>query len=166
MSGYLLGYLGAWPLFVLSHHLIIWWCAELVYPGRTVLGDDVVIADENVATRYKESLDHLQVPISKDKSLISNSGSVEFINNFSVRDLTVDLSPVSIKALLNTFLPYGLMVVAHHYLLRDFRLLCRLGGAGYCVLASLDDRRPRQYSHLGVMGLKLLSSSYPLDFWL
>lgn len=53
---------GAWPLFALSHHLIIWWCAELVYPGRVftnyaVLGDDVVIADENVATRYKESFD-------------------------------------------------------------------------------------------------------------
>jgi hypothetical protein len=33
-----------------------------VYPGRVftnyaVLGDDVVIADENVATRYKESFD-------------------------------------------------------------------------------------------------------------
>lgn len=76
LSGYPLGYLGAWPLFALSHHLIIWWCAELVYPGRVftnyaVLGDDVVIADENVATRYKESLDLLQVVISKEKSLIS-----------------------------------------------------------------------------------------------
>ncbi|KAK1405959.1 hypothetical protein QVD17_42345 [Tagetes erecta] len=120
LSGYPLGYLGAWPLFALSHHLIIWWCAELVYPGRVftnyaVLGDDVVIADENVATRYKESLDLLQVVISKEKSLISRSGSAEFAKNFRVRDLTVDLSPVSIKALLNTFHPYGLMAVAHRY---------------------------------------------------
>ncbi|KAI3664517.1 hypothetical protein L1987_88643 [Smallanthus sonchifolius] len=102
LSGYPLGYLGAWPLFALSHHLILWWCAELVYPGRVftnyaVLGDDVVIADENVATRYKESLDLLQVVISKEKSLISRSGSAEFAKNFRVRDLTVDLSPVSIK---------------------------------------------------------------------
>nr|YP_010194817.1 hypothetical protein LK293_mgp078 [Arctium tomentosum]YP_010194947.1 hypothetical protein LK294_mgp079 [Arctium lappa]QZZ81556.1 hypothetical protein [Arctium tomentosum]QZZ81686.1 hypothetical protein [Arctium lappa] len=171
LSGYPLGYLGAWPLFALSHHLIIWWCAELVYPGRVftnyaVLGDDVVIADENVATRYKESLDLLQVVISKEKSLISRSGSAEFTNNFRVRDLTVDLSPYSIKALLNTFHPYGLMAVAHRYSVRDFRLLCRLGGAGYRVLARLDHRRPRRYSRLGVMGLKLLSPSYPLDFWL
>jgi len=73
-----------------------------VYPGRVftnyaVPGDDVVIADENVATRYKESLDLLQVVISKEKSLISRSGSAEFANNFRVRDLTVDLPPVSIK---------------------------------------------------------------------
>nr|GEX49585.1 hypothetical protein [Tanacetum cinerariifolium] len=107
-----------------------------VFTNYVVLGDDVVITDENVATRYKESLDLLQVVISKEKSLISRSGSAEFAKNFRVRDLTVDLSLVSIKA---------------------------LGGAGYLVLASLDHRR---YSHLVVMGLTLLSPSYPLDFWL
>ncbi|KAI3664722.1 hypothetical protein L1987_89499 [Smallanthus sonchifolius] len=58
------------------------------------------------------------------------------------------------------------MAVAHRYSVRDFRLLCRLGGAGYRVLARLDHRRPRRYSRLVVMGLKLLSPSYPLDFWL
>ncbi|GJR84897.1 zinc finger CCCH domain-containing protein 56 [Tanacetum coccineum] len=57
----------------------------------------------------------LHVVISKEKSLISRSGSAEFAKNFRVRDLTVDLSPVSIKALLNTFHPYGLMAVAHRY---------------------------------------------------
>ncbi|KAI3673397.1 hypothetical protein L6452_39515 [Arctium lappa] len=77
-----------------------------------------------------------------------------------------DLSPYSIKTLLNTFHPYGLMDVAHRYSVRDFRLFCRLGGAEYRVLARLDHRRPRRYSRLGVMELKLLSPSYPLDFWL
>ncbi|CAI9281401.1 unnamed protein product [Lactuca saligna] len=124
--------------FLLSY-LVVNLMPQLVYPGRVftnyaVPGDDVVIADENVATRYKESLDLLQVVISKEKSLISRSGSAEFANNFRVRDLTVDLP--------------------------------RLGGAGYRVLARLDHRRPRRYSHLVVMGLKLLSPSYPLDFWL
>ncbi|KAI3702105.1 hypothetical protein L6452_27789 [Arctium lappa] len=114
------------------------------FTNYVVLGDDVVIADENVVTRYKESLDLLQVVISKEKSLISRSGSAEFTNNFRVRDLIVDISPYSIKALLNTFHPYGLMAVAHRYSVRDFRLLCRLGGAGYRVLARLDHRRPRR----------------------
>nr|GFC20223.1 RNA-dependent RNA polymerase, mitoviral [Tanacetum cinerariifolium] len=50
------------------------------------------------------------------------------------------------------------MAVAHSYSVRD--LLCRLGGAGYRVLARLDHRR---YSRLVVMGLKLLSPSYPLE---
>ncbi|KAI3664542.1 hypothetical protein L1987_89705 [Smallanthus sonchifolius] len=44
--------------------------------------------------------------------------------------------------------------------------ISELGGAGYRVLARLDHRRPRRYSRLVVMGLKLLSPSYPLDFWL
>ncbi|KAK1411716.1 hypothetical protein QVD17_38276 [Tagetes erecta] len=38
------------------------------------------------------------------------------------------------------------MAVAHRYLVR---LLCRLGGTGYRVLARLDHRRPRRYSCLG-----------------
>ncbi|KAI3681323.1 hypothetical protein L6452_36114 [Arctium lappa] len=100
-----------------------------------------------------------------DVPWVTTPGStVRFLSG--VRDLTVDLSPYSIKALLNTFHPYGLMAVAHRYSVRDFRLLCRLGGAGYRVLARLGHRRPRRYSRLGVMGLKLLSPSYPLDFWL
>lgn len=143
------------------NYLVVCRTCVPVFTNYAVLGDDVVIADENVATRYKESLDLLQVVISKEKSLISRSGSAEFAKNFRVRDLTVDLSPVSIKALLNTFHPYGLMAVAHRYSVRD--LLCRLGGAGYRVLARLDHRR---YSRLVVMGLKLLSPSYPLYFWL
>nr|GEV20549.1 retrovirus-related Pol polyprotein [Tanacetum cinerariifolium] len=44
-----------------------------------------------------------------------------------------------------------------------FSIEKELGGAGYRVLARLDHRR---YSRLVVMGLKLLSPSYPLDFWL
>nr|GEZ63564.1 RNA-dependent RNA polymerase, mitoviral [Tanacetum cinerariifolium] len=55
-----------------------------VFTNYAVLEDDVVIADENVAIRYKESLDLLQVVISKEKSLISKSGSAEFAKNFRV----------------------------------------------------------------------------------
>jgi hypothetical protein len=41
--------------------MLVWYCAELAYPGRTfrqyaVLGDDVVIADPLVAKRYEEAL--------------------------------------------------------------------------------------------------------------
>lgn len=28
------GSYSSWPLFSLSHHLLVWWCAEKVYPGR------------------------------------------------------------------------------------------------------------------------------------
>ncbi|KAL4553873.1 hypothetical protein LXL04_040147 [Taraxacum kok-saghyz] len=92
--------------------------------------------------------------------------SREVVERSLVADKEKKVEPMgpSILALLNTLNPYGLMAVAHRYSVRDFRLLCRLAGAGYRVLARLDHRRPRRYSRLVVMGLKLLSPSYQLDF--
>lgn len=61
-----LGYYSSWPLFALTHHAMIWWCAEQVYPQRVfyryaVLGDDVVIADEQVAKVYEHALSQMGV---------------------------------------------------------------------------------------------------------
>lgn len=44
VTGQPLGMHSSWPLFALSHHILMWWCAELVYPGRffdryALLGD-------------------------------------------------------------------------------------------------------------------------------
>nr|GEY82470.1 hypothetical protein [Tanacetum cinerariifolium] len=117
------------------NYLVVCRTCVPVFTNYAVLGDDVVIADENVATRYKESLDLLQVVISKEKSLISRSGSAEFAKNFRVRDLTVDLSPVSIKA---------------------------LGGAGYRVLARLDHRRvSRHRDRLDYSGKRRQQEGFP-----
>lgn len=75
VAGQPLGYYASWPLFALSHHILVWWCAEQVHPGLTfdryaVLGDDVVIADEAVAWVYEQELKNLGVSISYSKSLI------------------------------------------------------------------------------------------------
>lgn len=72
VTGQPLGMHSSWPLFALSHHILMWWCAELVYPGRffdryALLGDD--IADKHVAKVYVSLLDEFQV---KDKSVISD----------------------------------------------------------------------------------------------
>lgn len=61
-----LGYLSSWPLFALSHHLLVWLAAELVYPGArfqrsALLGDDIVIGDEHVASTYRELMHRLGV---------------------------------------------------------------------------------------------------------
>lgn len=82
-TGQPLGLYSSWPVFALSHHILIWLAAEQVYPqvpifsNYAVLGDDVVIADENVAIRYKELLGDLGVSISFAKSLVSHSGAAE-----------------------------------------------------------------------------------------
>lgn len=101
MAGQPLGY--HWPTFALSHHILVWWCAEQVHPGvrftsYAVLGDDVVIADQEVAKVYESALGGLGVTISYQKSWISHSGSAEFSKCFRVRELRKDLSPISIRS--------------------------------------------------------------------
>lgn len=82
------------------------YCAEQVHPGQkfykyAILGDDVVICGIEVAKIFKQTLAELGVDISMSKSLISHSGSAEFAKRFWCKGLTVDLSPVSIRNLLN-----------------------------------------------------------------
>ncbi|KAK4547808.1 hypothetical protein RGQ29_032505 [Quercus rubra] len=66
IAGQPLGYYASWPLFALSHHILVWYCAEQVHPGMrfdkyAVLGDDVVIADPEVGRVYEETLKRLGV---------------------------------------------------------------------------------------------------------
>lgn len=64
MAGQPLGYYSSWPLFSLSHHILVWYAAEQVDPGEyfnkyEVLGDDIVIADARIAEVYAQSLEKL-----------------------------------------------------------------------------------------------------------
>lgn len=66
---------------------MVWLAAKLsAYPGKfneyAVLGDDVVIANPQVAEKYEWLLGQLGVAISKDKSLVSKNGSLEFAKRF------------------------------------------------------------------------------------
>lgn len=136
VAGQPLGYRSSWALFALTHHLVVWYSAEQVYPGKrfdryAILGDDIVIADRQVAEVYKSVLQYLQVKISGSKSLISKTGGVEFAKRFLVKGLSVDLSPVTIKSLLGAHLPMCRFALAHRYPIGRFSTFRRLGGAGY-----------------------------------
>lgn len=100
VAGQPLGSLSYWPIIALSHHMIVWDAAEQVHPGLqftdyAILGDDVVICDDEVAKAYMRNIDDIQVKISFHKSLISNIGAAEFAKKLRVRGVRVDLSPVS-----------------------------------------------------------------------
>lgn len=106
IAGQPLGYYSSWPLFALSHHLLVWWCADQVHPGMkfdsyAVLGDDVVIADSSVAKVYERALEQFGVMISYQKSLISNTGCAEFAKQFRVHALRKEIRTKGI--LLMTF---------------------------------------------------------------
>lgn len=69
VTGQPLGYSSSWPLFALSHHMLVWFAAEQCYPGKkfcdyAILGDEIVIADDSVAREYTALLNELGVEIS------------------------------------------------------------------------------------------------------
>lgn len=102
LTGQPLGYLSSWPLFALSHHFIVWYCAEKVYRGTrfskyALIGDDIVIGDMKVAEVYKDVMSQLGVNLSLSKSVISDCGGLEFAKKFRILDR--ELSPISIKML-------------------------------------------------------------------
>lgn len=163
-----LGFYSSWPLFTLSHHVIVWLAAERVYPRGKVfkayalLGDDIVIADSRVAEEYRKILQSLEVKISIPKSLISNSGAFEFAKRFFVREGSVDISPISARMLLMCRSSIGLSLIRNKYQL-PFKTLLRLGGAGYRVLARADTHRSSRWERLWVI-LSKPDRKSPLPF--
>lgn len=92
--------------------MLVWYCAEQCHPGvkfqsYAILGDDIVIADDDVAREYSSLLSKLGVDISISKSLISRSGACEYAKRFLLNRCRDDVSPVSIKKLLTTLNPIG-----------------------------------------------------------
>lgn len=89
----------------LFHHLVIQYAHYLAkaipnimvpFKSYRVLGDDVVLADKEVATAYRELMSKFGVPISLSKSLVSNNGFFQFVSE--VFDNQIPLSPLSLKA--------------------------------------------------------------------
>lgn len=88
-----------------------------------------MIADPDVAKEYLRIMEECEVPISKEKSLISSTGACEFAKRFMVDKVALDLSPVSCK-ILNLF--GGFVPAIHYHVLGvDFRTSIRLRGGGY-----------------------------------
>ncbi|XP_054789349.1 uncharacterized mitochondrial protein AtMg01110 [Prosopis cineraria] len=174
VAGQPLGYYGSWALFSLSHHYMVWLAAELVYPNRgrfsryALLGDDIVIADEQVAIKYLELLQKLQVQVSEAKSIVSRTGALEFAKQFWVDRIQKNLSPVSARAVLSSNSLIGISSLAGKYSM-SYTAVLRFAGCGYRVLGRcrsatlsrkalrlrrLWDRRPSG------------SDQLPLDLWL
>jgi hypothetical protein len=78
-----MGTYSSWAAFALTHHLVVQWAARRAawkaprFVEYTILGDDIVIADESVALQYQELMRLLGVEINMTKSVVS-SGAAEF----------------------------------------------------------------------------------------
>lgn len=75
-SGQPMGAYSSWSIFSLCHHLVVQYCAQMVskpapFEKYCILGDDIVIADREVANEYKKVINLLGVEIDPTKSLVS-----------------------------------------------------------------------------------------------
>lgn len=85
------------------HHLIVQYSAfeagyetiDKTYDNYRILGDDVVIGDEEVAKTYLYFMKEWNVPISENKSFVSKSGFFQFLSEVFKFDTC--LSPLSLK---------------------------------------------------------------------
>jgi hypothetical protein len=78
-----MGAYSSWAMLALTHHVIVQVAAYRVgwrawFPYYALLGDDIVIRDAMVAGAYSSLMSHLGVPINMSKSLVSETGSLEF----------------------------------------------------------------------------------------
>lgn len=173
-TGQPLGYLSSWPLFSLSHHFVIWMCAEAIYPGRrftayALLGDDVVIADSKVADLYHRFMTGvLGVSISKTKSLESTSGFCEFAKRFM--RFSTDLSPVSARMINSIRFTSSVAAVSQMGSV-PLRVSMRLRGASYrrysCTPRSLSPALNRHwYRHMVIYYSPRGIVRLPLPIWL
>lgn len=108
-----MGALSSWAMLAITHHMIMQYCSRMEYPIGSqlqgwetryeVLGDDIVIFDTRLASRYLKVLASLGVPVNESKSVVTLEKSphkvVEFAKRTSVDG--VDCSPLSWKMFLS-----------------------------------------------------------------
>lgn len=74
-TGQPMGSYSSWAAFTLTHHLVLHWCAKLCgydkFTDYIILGDDIVIKNDEVAKKYMKWMAHLGVELSPSKTHVS-----------------------------------------------------------------------------------------------
>jgi hypothetical protein len=78
-----MGAYSSWAMLAICHHVVVQLAAYRAgwrswFPYYALLGDDLVIADKAVADHYLSLMRHLGVPINLTKSIVSETGLLEF----------------------------------------------------------------------------------------
>jgi len=113
-AGQPMGAYSSWAAMALTHHVLVQYSAFLAgvitpnerFTEYVLLGDDLVIADREVAFQYKALCLLLDMPINDSKSLVSND-MFEFAKRIVYKG--VEISGFSIGGLLETQKKYSLL---------------------------------------------------------
>jgi hypothetical protein len=96
-TGQPMGLYSSWPLLAVVHHLIVLTAAHDIgirrFRDYRLLGDDIVIRHQGVATRYARILEDLGVKISPEKTLVS-SDTFEFAKRIFHKGIEVTAFPL------------------------------------------------------------------------
>jgi hypothetical protein len=102
-TGNPMGFYSSFSSFALSHHFFVWLASKRA--GRDfhslpymLLGDDIVIGNDNVAKEYRQLLVEWGIPFSPEKTHTSKIG-FEFAKQLRINDQNI--SPMSLSSLYN-----------------------------------------------------------------
>lgn len=105
-TGQPMGMYSSWAALALFHHVLVRYAYYLLYPdGRMpphmyiVLGDDIAIADKELAEKYLSVAQDFSIPISIAKSF-TDSNILNFASQF-ISNKGVNLTPLPVKELLS-----------------------------------------------------------------
>jgi len=107
-----MGLYTSWAAFALTHHALIQYLANLKgfksFKSYAVLGDDVVIWNDQVALIYRETMERIGVKINLTKSLVSEENHVRiefakriFYNGMEYSPLNLRLLDLASKSVYN-----------------------------------------------------------------
>jgi len=100
-----MGAYSSWALLALVHHALVQYAARLAghtawFRDYLVLGDDIVIASDEVGQKYLDICERYGITVGLPKSLISKKGMMNFASQTLIKD--VNISPISFKEELNS----------------------------------------------------------------
>jgi hypothetical protein len=145
-----MGALSSWAMLALTHHFLVFCAAKLsgnpvgkFFKNYAILGDDIVLADHEVAKSYLRLMRQLGVEINTSKSVLSPASSgLEFAKRFFKYPFPfskpIDLTPIPFAELASSLLSVSEAVqfAKKHNL--KFNTLLYVLGAGYRVIGKCN----------------------------
>lgn len=159
-----MGAYSSWSMLAMAHHCIVqfaaWRCGHRSWFNYyAVLGDDIVIADRNVAHQYLFIMKELGVKIVFHKSIISNNLSLEFAKRFYWKGKEV--TPIPLLAIATAFLGVSAIpeVIRVAEALGGFTLssfqISKVGGYGFKLSSKMGNtiltKLPRRIRSLCIL---------------
>lgn len=97
-TGQPMGLYSSWASLAIVHHLFVRYsalkCGLKHFKDYRILGDDIVIRHDLVASHYRQLLSDLGVGISEEKSMVSND-TFEFAKRLFHKDEEVTAFPIA-----------------------------------------------------------------------